>query len=321
MVALSTQARDGQPQGQPGGQAQGQPQGQTQGRQRRLSLGQASTRGWLAALPFCVFTTIFLILPIVANTIRSFQNATGEFSLDTMRAAIGGINLDAFVLTLNLSWITALLGGVIGLIIAWALTASTGGRWAWLEKMVSSFSALASQSGGVQLAYAFIALLGTQGLMTTALSSVAPGLTESFSITSFLGVVLVYLYFQVPLMTVLMIPAFAALKKEWFDAASSLGASRFHYVRDVAFPVLWPAMAGALLLLFANSFAAYATAYALAGGSLNLVPILIGFYISGNVLLDPGMAAALVTWMMLIIIVAMGLRLLLVKRSERWMSN
>lgn len=80
-------------------------------------------------------------------------------------------------------------------------------------------------------------------------------------------------------------------------------------------------MLGSVLLLFANAFAAYATAYALAGGSLNLVPIVIGFLISGNVLLNPSLAAAMVTWMMLIIIVSMGLRMILSRRSNKWLSN
>ena len=190
-----------------------------------------------------------------------------------------------------------------------------------IRDRVNSFSALAAQSGGVQLAYAFIALLGTNGLLTGVIRKVFPNFGEVFSITDFAGVALVYLYFQVPLMTVLMLPSMSSLKKEWFDAASSLGATRMQFLRDVALPVLWPPIVGSLLLLFANAFAAYATAYALAGGSLNLIPIVIGFLISGNVLLNPSLAAALVTWMMIIILIAMGLRLVLTRRSDKWLSN
>jgi len=122
-------------------------------------------------------------------------------------------------------------------------------------------------------------------------------------------------------MAILMLPAMGGVKKAWYEAAASLGASKFQYLRDVAVPVLWPSIIGSLLLLFANAFAAYATAYALAGGSLNLVPIVIGFLISGNVLLNPGLAAALVTWMMIIILAAMGIRFLLTRKSDQWLSN
>ncbi|OFS21394.1 ABC transporter permease [Corynebacterium sp. HMSC04H06] len=275
--------------------------------------------GWLGALPFLAFMAAFLVIPILANVVRAFQAPDGSFSLTTMAEAIDEAYRPAFALTFNLSALTALIGGVLGLIVAWALTNPSGPRW--LPGLVNSFSALAAQSGGVQLAYAFIALLGTQGLLTTAINMVMPSFGEWFSITDFWGVSLVYLYFQVPLMTILMLPAMAGLKKEWYDAAASLGATRGQFIKDVAVPVLWPSILGSVLLLFANAFAAYATAYALAGGSLDLVPIIIGFFISGNVLLNPGMAAAMVTWMMVIIIVAMAVRFFLTRRSNKWLAQ
>jgi len=273
----------------------------------------------LGALPFFAFVAAFLIIPIIANLIRAFQDPAGRFSVATMAEAVGPTYRQAFWLTTQLSLLTAVIGGVLGVILAWALVSADGPRW--LTSLVSSFSALASQSGGVQLAFAFVAMLGTQGMVTGWIESIAPGAMAEFSITGFLGVTIVYLYFQVPLMAILMLPAMGGVKKAWYEAAASLGASKFQYLRDVAVPVLWPSIIGSLLLLFANAFAAYATAYALAGGSLNLVPIVIGFLISGNVLLNPGLAAALVTWMMIIILAAMGIRFLLTRKSDQWLSN
>lgn len=281
--------------------------------------GSLTSSSFLGAVPFFVFVSAFLLIPILANLARAFQGPTGGFSLSTMAEAVGPAYRDAFWLTAQLSVLTALIGGAFGIVLAWALTQAP--EQSRLGALVSSFSALASQSGGVQLAFAFVAMLGTQGLLTGWINSLAPGSMESFSITGFLGVTLVYLYFQVPLMAILMLPAMNGVKQAWFEAATSLGATRWQYLRDVVFPVLWPSIIGSLLLLFANAFAAYATAYALAGGSLNLVPIVIGFLISGNVLLNPGLAAALVTWMMIIILVAMGLRFLLTRKSEQWLNN
>lgn len=286
---------------------------------KRFSLEGLANGSWLGAVPFFAFIAAFLVIPIIANVIAAFRAPGGGFTFDTMIEAIGPGYGSAFLLTTQLSALTAVIGGVLGMILAWALV--TAEKPGWLKNLVSSFSALASQSGGVQLAYAFIAALGVQGLITMLLDTLFPGLMDGFSITSFTGVAIVYLYFQVPLMAILMLPAMGGLKKAWYDAAASLGATRFQYLRDVAIPVLWPSMVGSLLLLFANSFAAYATAYALAGGSLNLIPILIGFFISGNVLLNPGLAAALVTWMMVIILVAMGIRFLLVRKSDQWLNN
>lgn len=285
----------------------------------RFSWRTLTSSSVLGALPFFAFVTAFLLIPIIANVIRAFQDPAGNFSFGTMAEAAGPIYRPAFLLTAQLSLLTALIGGVLGLVLAWALV--TAERPKWLKSLVSSFSALASQSGGVQLAFAFIALLGTQGLLTGAIEWLFPGFMADFKVTGFLGVTIVYLYFQIPLMAILMLPAMGGVKKAWYDAASSLGATKAQYMRDVAIPVLWPSIVGSLLLLFANAFAAYATAYALAGGSLNLVPIVIGFMISGNVLLNPGLAAALVTWMMVIILAAMGIRFLLTRKSDQWLSN
>lgn len=283
---------------------------------RKNSIGVS---GVIGALPFFAFVAAFLIIPILTNVVKAFQGPMGNPSTASMAEAMGSGYRSAFVLTFGLSILTAVVGGIFGLFLAWALTTPAGPKW--LNGLVNSFSALAAQSGGVQLAYGFVALLGAQGLMTKAVGKFYPGFTEVFSLTDFWGVALVYLYFQIPLMTVLMLPAMAGLKKEWLDAAASLGATRTQYLKDIALPVLWPSILGSILLLFANAFAAYATAYALAGGSLNLVPIVIGFLISGNVMLNPSLAAAMVTWMMIIIIVAMGLRMILTRRSNKWLNN
>lgn len=295
-----------------------QEKGQQSGKSKRLSWSNLNKGSWFGALPFFLFVAAFLIFPILANLITAFQAPRGGFSFETMGEAMNSAHRPAFVLTAQLSLITALIGAVVGLLLAWAL--QRGRKPGWLNALVNSFSALASQSGGVSLAYGFIALLGVQGLLTGMLNDLFPGFMDDFSITGFSGVTLVYLYFQIPLMAILMLPAMGGIKGQWLEAASSLGASRWQYLRDVAFPVLWPSIIGSFLLLFANSFAAYATAYALAGGSLNLVPILIGFYISGNVLLNPGLAAALVTWMMFIILAAMGVRFYLTRKNDEWLS-
>lgn len=287
------------------------------GRQRPAGV-PAWLSGVLGLLPYAVFVGIFLIVPILANLWTTFV-VDGEFSTVPVAGLAEATTLEAFLVTFNLSVITAVLGGAIGLAVTWAL--STLERPAWLKTITLSYSAVASQLGGVALAFAFIATLGTQGLVAVALQALGVDLASFFQLTSFNGLVIVYLYFQIPLMTVLMLPAVGSVKRAWYDAASSLGASTWHFVRDIMVPVLWPSIAGALLLLFANSFAAYATAYALTGGSVNLVPILVGFNISGNVFVDENFAAALVTGMMIVILAVMGARYLLERKSNAWLHQ
>ncbi|MDI3195477.1 ABC transporter permease subunit [Pseudarthrobacter sp. AL07] len=283
----------------------------------RLKPFQGAAAGWLGVVPYGAFLAIFLIVPVISNIWTTFVSQ-GRFSLDAMSRLLKPQYLDAFLTTINLSLVTAVLGGVGGLALAWALNAAEKPRW--LRNFVLSYSAVASQLGGVPLAFAFIAALGVQGVVTRGFLDVTGwDLSQTFPLASFAGLAIVYLYFQVPLMAILMLPALGSLKQHWSEAAASLGASRWHYVRDVVFPVLWPPILGALLLLFANAFSAYATAYALAGGGVNLVPIMIGFFISGNVMMDEGFAAALVTGMIFIIVVTMTLRALLERRANKWL--
>ncbi len=273
---------------------------------------------WLGLLPFLAFVGVFLVAPIVVNVWTSLT-PKGSFSFDAIGKLFAPQYVDAFASTINLSVVTAVAGGILGLVLAWALV--TADRPRWLRSLVLSFSALASQMGGVPLAFAFIAAVGAQGSITVMLrDSTGWDLSDNIRLSSFWGLALVYLYFQVPLMTVLILPAFGALKKQWSEAAMSLGASRFQYLRDVVVPIMWPAVAGSLLLLFANSFSAYATAYALGGSQLNLVPMLIGFFVSGNVMLDESFGAALVTGMIAIVVAALSLRSLLERKSRRWLS-
>ena len=133
------------------------------------------------------------------------------------------------------------------------------------------------------------------------------------------GVELAYLYFQIPLMILVIAPAIDGLRREWREAASNLGASAWQYWRHVGIPVLLPSFLGAFILLFGNSFSAYATAYGIAANGISIIPITIGFYYSGNVVNDPHLAQALAFGMFAVLAVMMILYVPLQRRSARWM--
>jgi putative spermidine/putrescine transport system permease protein len=184
------------------------------------------------------------------------------------------------------------------------------------------FSGLAANFGGVPLAFSFIATVGRTGFITAFLAT-ALGINLydiGFNLYSFIGLCLVYMYFQLPLMILVMTPAFNGLKREWREASENLGASSWQYWRHIGLPILMPSMLGMMLLLFGSAFGAYATAFALTGGTLNLVTIVIGAQIRGDVLNDPHLGYALVLGM----VVVMGLSItgytILQRRSARWLK-
>jgi len=185
-----------------------------------------------------------------------------------------------------------------------------------------TFSGVASNFAGVPLAFAFIATLGRLGLVTVLLKSWF-GIniyTMGFNLLSFWGLTATYLFFQIPLMILIITPALDGLKKEWKEAAQILGASGFQYWRMVALPILFPALLGTFALLFANAFGAVATAYALTGSSMSIVPILLFAQIRGDVLQDPHLGYALAFGMIVVTGFANVVYVWLRARSERWMQ-
>jgi putative spermidine/putrescine transport system permease protein len=126
------------------------------------------------------------------------------------------------------------------------------------------------------------------------------------------------MYFQLPLMILVIAPAIDGLRKEWREASSNLGASQFQFWRYVGVPVLMPSLLGAIILLFGNAFAAYATAYSLTSGTVNIVPILIGAYYSGNVLNNPHLAQAMAFGMFVVLALMMMAYIPLQRRAARW---
>lgn len=286
----------------------------------RTSSGRGFSLTWLGVVPFFVFATLFLIAPTGLLVVGAFQTTDGSFTLANLAGLLHPSIVAAYVISLEISAASALGGAVIGFFLARAIV--SGGLPGWVRPTVTTFSGVASNFAGVPLAFAFLATLGRTGLVTWALMEwfgfnlYATG----FKLLSFLGLTLTYLYFQIPLMVLILTPALEGLKKEWGEAASILGASSLQYWRMVALPVLWPSLLGATLLLFANAFGAVATAYALTGSSLNIVTILLYAQIRGDVLHDQNLGYALALGMIVITGGANVGYIWLRGRAERWVK-
>lgn len=273
--------------------------------------------GWIGVLPFFVFAVLFLILPTAFLMVGAFQDAQGHFTLDNFRQLFQEGVLDAYWISFKVSAASAAGGAVLGSLLAWA--AVHGKLPRWIRPTLMTFSGVASNFAGVPLAFAFICTLGRVGLVTFLLKKYV-GINlyaTGFSILSFWGLTLTYLYFQIPLMVLIVTPALDGLKREWREACDSLGGTAWQYWRYVALPVLWPSVLGATLLLFANSFGAVATAYALTGSSLNIVTILLYAQIRGDVLHNQNLGYALALGMILVTGLSNGGYIWLRSRAER----
>lgn len=273
---------------------------------------------WLGVLPFFVFSGLFLIGPTLVLAYRSLEGSEGGLTLDNYRQLVSPAVLSAYGMSIRISLTTAILGGLIGFFLAWAV--SIGGLPRPFRAIVSTFSGVASNFAGVPLAAAYIFTLGRVGVVTALFKVFGIDLYRSgFSLYSFAGLTVVYLYFQIPLMVLVILPSLDGLKREWREAAENLGASSIQYWRHVALPVLLPSMMGTMILLFGNSFGAHATAYALTGGLFNLATLLIGQQISGDVLHNPGLGYAVAMGMVIIMALSILIYSVLQRRSERWL--
>ena len=256
-------------------------------------------------------------MPAGALLIGAFRTQDGQFTTEFVRDVFRGASLDAYRTSIEISLLTAVLGGALGFLIAYAALAPGAPRF--IRPVLMTFSGVAANFGGVPLAFAFISTLGTVGLATRALDKLGLDIYgHGFTLFGFWGLVVTYLYFQIPLMILVIAPAIDGLKHEWREAASNLGASAPQYWRYVGLPVLLPSILGSMVLLFGGSFAAYATAYALTSGHIALVPLQIGELINGNVLSDPHAAYALAFGMVIVIAVAMIIYFVLDRRASRW---
>lgn len=275
---------------------------------------------WLGVVPFVLFALIFLIWPAASLLIDSFRDPQGRFTLANLAGLAEPTILAAYSLSVRISLVTALGGGIFGFLLAYAV--SQGGLPRFVRSGLLSFSGVAANFAGVPLAFAFVATLGRTGLITVLLRTLGVDLYGSgFNLYSFWGLSLTYMYFQFPLMVLIMAPALDGLRREWREAAENLGASPFQYWRYVALPILLPSLLGTMLLLFGNAFGAQATAYALTGGSLNLATILISAQLTGDVLHNPNLGYALALGMIAVIALSIVPYIYLRRLSERWVRG
>src|SRR3954447_8959024 len=272
----------------------------------------------LAFAPFLIFCAMFELIPVGALLLgsvggverHSLEWIVKVFTNPTFQRSIWN--------SLLLAVTSSLLGAVIGTAIGYAITRSSHDR---VRKALIALASLSSNAGGVSLGFAFITILGSAGMITILLRQFGIDLLSFFSIYSVIGLIVVYLYFQVPLMIVLMLPAFAALKDDWSEASASLGGTGRDFWRRIGIPVLMPSVIAGTVLLFASSMGAYATAQALIGSRINLMTIQISILRRGEILYQPAQADAMATVLLAIVALSVLAYHIMQRSAQRWTNT
>jgi putative spermidine/putrescine transport system permease protein len=286
----------------------------------RVSRSLRRALRWAGVVPFGAYVALGLAAPTIAIAIAAFQNPnSGGFTLSNVKLATEGSYLLGLRTSILLSIATAIVPGIFGLLIAYAIYTAKRGNV--LRQVVITASGVFANFGGVPLAFLFIATLGTTGIATGWLTRLGFNpWNHGFTLYNPIGVFFVYMYFQIPLMVLVILPALEGLRPAWREAAHNMGARTWQYWRYVGGPVLLPSFLGCLLLLFGSAFSSYATAEALTGGTVALTPIQIGALLNGNVLAgQQNVGKALGLFMVLIIAVVMIIYVILQRRAARWL--
>ena len=273
---------------------------------------------YLGLTPFAAYVLLFLAVPTLIALGTGFADDKGAFTLDNILVLADPVILRAFGSSFWVSAVTAIAGALVGALVCFALLGlrADGG----VRSFVDSVSSVLAQFGGVMLAFAFIAAIGTQGLVTVFLQGLGVGIyDDGVWLYEVPGLLLPYFYFQVPLMVITFMPALEGLKSQWAEANATLGGTRLTYWTRIAVPVLAPAFLGSLLLLFANAFSSYATAAALISQGAQIVPLQIrGALISETVLGRANVAGALAIGMIVVMVIVMWGYSALQTRTARW---
>lgn len=276
---------------------------------------------WLGLVPFGVYVVLFLAVPTILAIGSGFFDKSGAFTWTNVAALGDPVVLNTFANSAWVSLLTAVVGAIAGALVCYAMLGMN--PQGSVRQSVDAVAGVLAQFGGVMLAFAFIATIGAQGVITVLLR-------DSFGLNIFEngmwlyevpGLIFPYIYFQVPLMVITFMPALAALKPQWSEANLTLGGTRLGFWTRIGIPVLAPSFLASLLLLFANAFSSYATAAALASQGSQIVPLQIRAALTSETVLGrENLAGALALGMIIVVGIVMALYSLIQRRAARWQS-
>ncbi len=267
----------------------------------------------LAMLPFLVVVLLYEIIPLFMMIFNSFmpENAVG-FTLEHYRTIFSTLLYQkALVNSIKISLVSSGIGIVIAFFGAQAIH-NAGQK---LQTFFLTILNMTSNFAGVPLAFAYMIILGNSGVLIQLARQ--HGMLGNFDLYTSTGLTMIYVYFQIPLSTLLLVPAFEGIRKEWKESSLLLGAGPAHFWTKVGVPVLLPSILGTISVLFANALAAYATAYALLMNNYALLPISVSGMFTGDMTQRKELGGALSVVMMVLMVIAISINNMIIKKTRK----
>lgn len=272
----------------------------------------------LALLPFLLLVVMYELLPLIMLVVDSFgvdKKPDIRFSLENYTKIFTALSYKTAILnSLRITLISTVVGIVIAFLGARAAYNSRGK----FRKVFMTVLNMTSNFAGVPLAFAYMIILGNAGVIKQIANVYGIEFIQNFDLYTSKGLTLMYIYFQIPLSTLLLIPAFNGIRTEWNEANMLLGGNSLHFWGKIGIPVLLPSIFSTLSVLFANALCAYATAYALLMNNFSLLPINISAQFVGDIRTKPKLGAALSVVMMVIMCIVILLNNFITKKTTKW---
>ena len=255
----------------------------------------------LALVPFLIVAMLYEIVPLITVIVKSFQPDGGTgFTLENYQSVFSKLLYQkAIINSIKISLTSAVAGIIISFLGARAAHQHQGK----LNHIFMTVLNMVSNFAGIPLAFAYMILLGNAGLVVNIGKELGINALSTYNLYTMNGMSLIYIYFQIPLSTLLLIPAFDGVQKQWKEACTLLGGTPGIFWRKVGIPVLMPSILGTFSVLFANALAAYATIYALMMDNIALLPVQIAGCFTGEVKIRAGLGGALSVVMMAIMVI------------------
>lgn len=271
--------------------------------------------GYVAFLPFLLVVIGYELLPLAQLVADSLVGKeSGSVGIENfVKVFTTPLYQQSIINSVWISLVSAIVGIVVSFLAARFAHESSErvrGAFTMVLNMMSNFS-------GVPLAFAFMVLMGNSGVLTIIGREWGIPLLANFDLYTGNGLLVLYIYFQIPLATLLLLPAFAGIKRSWREAATILQASSFDYWFRIAIPNLMPSVLGTLSVLFSNALAAYATAYAVVMNNYALLPLQITSKFKGDVQIDAATGGALAVVLILLMVACTLVNNYFTKRASK----
>ncbi len=224
------------------------------------------------ATPLALFFGFFFLAPLLMLVVVSFYTDTSmtRFGLTQYaRFLLDPFSLSVLGATLWLGVEVTALSLLLGFPLAYLHTRSP--RWA--QGLIMLAVLLPLLTSVVVRTFAWIVILGRQGIVNSALLSLGVIDTPLRLLYTEGGVAVALAQVQMPLMVLPLITALQRIDPNLHDASAALGAGAFRTFVRVTLPLSLPGIMAGCLLTYAASITAFITQSLVGGGQMLFMPM------------------------------------------------